>query len=386
MQTNSTIITMESGTSSGPLQPIISTGFVPVQVIVYNTSPATFYYAQGSYQEQPGTAKPVPPNAYLALPFTLNATSFSLFWTSSTPLDKSYTVVVEWADEPLPMNFSALQAVVSFAPGTSVTISGTVTVTVENEPTVNISGTNNTVKLAEGTSVAIAGSVTVTGDVNIANTPTFNISDTGNTVQLAAGTSVSISGSVTVTGSVNIGNTPTFNISGTGNTVKIDSGTVVNIGTIAATVGVELVATGPVTIENTTSAPGIIQAASGSFNAIANFSVSPTVGSFNAFPSATTIISSGNYIISLFASVSFNNNTDPVTVRFYIGGSAFADFSLAASANLSITQIGNFGGGVSNTGISVASTQSSGSPASLVITGYGVLLSSTPPQKVAIVS
>ena len=255
---------------------VFQTGFTPVQVFVYNeTQDADVYYSMGaSFVNQiPATATKVPAGIDVGLPFTQNEQAFTLFWKSKdgTPLAAQETVNCQWSNKVLNFNFAALiQQVagtvnigtmpnvtveisgagntVSLASGTTVSISGSVTVTgtvnIGTAPTltVNISGSGNTVQLQAGTTVGITGTVAVSGTVNIGTAPTLTvaISSAGNTVSLASGTTVSISGSVTVTGTVNIGTAPTLtvNISGSGNTVQLQAGTTVNIGSVTGTVTV----------------------------------------------------------------------------------------------------------------------------------------------------
>lgn len=118
---------------------------------------------------------------------------------------------------------------VSLAAGTTVGISGTVTVagsvSVTSMPNVTIAG--GTVSLAAGTTVSVTGTVTVAGSVSVSSMP--NVTIAGGTVSLAAGTTVGISGTVTIAGNVTISSMPAVTISGTGNTVTLQAGTSVSI-------------------------------------------------------------------------------------------------------------------------------------------------------------
>ena len=205
---------------------VFQTGFTPVQVFVYNeTQDADVYYSMGaSFVNQiPATATKVPAGIDVGLPFTQNEQAFTLFWKSKdgTPLAAQETVNCQWSNKVLNFNFAALIQQVA----------GTVNIGTMPNVTVEISGAGNTVSLASGTTVSISGSVTVTGTVNIGTAPTLtvNISGSGNTVQLQAGTTVnigSVTGTVTVafSGTQNVAVTSgTVNATLTGSNVTIDT-------------------------------------------------------------------------------------------------------------------------------------------------------------------
>jgi hypothetical protein len=157
----------------------------------------------------------------------------------------------------------------------SVTISGTPSVNVEsgsvnivNTPTVNIGNTSINVQTAPGSSVTVAGTVEITNtpSVSISGTPTVAIANNQSinisslpAIQIAANQSVSISGTPTVTvqsGSVSITGTPTVNIAGTPS-VNIANTPTVNIGNTTINVqtapGDSVTVAGTVEIANTPS-------------------------------------------------------------------------------------------------------------------------------------
>ena len=178
-------------------------------VAITNTTPADIKMAPGKAVVQPTDAFDYPAGTFIGFPLNEQQTSVTLFWSNA---QAGNLVTVYFSDVPF------------FTPGNV----GSVSVNVVTMPSVNISG--GTVSLSAGTTVGISGTVTINGSVSVSNTPTVNINSTGNTVSLAANTSVSITGTVTVTGTVNIGNSPSVLISGTGNTVQLAANTSVNIG------------------------------------------------------------------------------------------------------------------------------------------------------------
>jgi hypothetical protein len=153
----------------------------------------------------------------------------------------------------------------------TVSVSGNPTVNIANGQTVGISGTpavtisgNPTVNLAGGTTVAISGTpaVTISGSPTVAIASGQSIAITGSpTVNIASGQSIAIAGTpaVTISGTptvnlasgttVTISGTPAVTISGSP-TVNLASGTTVNLaaGTSVAITGTTDI-TGPVTIQ-----------------------------------------------------------------------------------------------------------------------------------------
>lgn len=252
-------------------------------------------------------------------------------------------IIVQLSDQPMPVNPGNFGAVV---------ISGSVTIT---------------------------GTVTVSGTVDIGTMPNVTINNSaGSPLYVSVTSSVSISGTVTVSGTVNIGTMPSVVVSSVTGTVTVS---------VSNTITVTISGSGnTIIIGNTTGSPGYIQAASGSFGTQSSFDVTP-----NQTTSTVTLVASGNYIKSLVVTLPssfFASGTGPFTATLTLsnGGSVFAKYIWASTASLPVIPLFNFGDGVTNSGITATLSVTNATSFSLEIVGYGVLVSTTPPQKTAVIS
>ena len=270
---------MASGDKSG--SKTFTTGFTPVEIVIYNDSPADIYYADGLFSTKPGATIRIPPNTDMPIPYTQNAQGFTLFWSSTSALTQSYQIIVKWSDVPLAVPYTPLTQQVSVANSVtiSVTQSGSWNVSINNQPTVNVNGPVSVQGVSGGTAIGVSISSSVALNVqqsgnwtvSISNQPTVNVNGPVSVQGVSGGTAigVSISSSVALnvqqsgTWTVDINTMPTVNINGPITVEGVSGGTAIGVQvqndvTINGTVTVQfpsaqevtLAATGPVNVTN----------------------------------------------------------------------------------------------------------------------------------------
>ena len=270
---------MASGATSG--SKTFTTGFTPVEIVIYNDSPADIYYADGLFSTKPGATIRIPPNTDMPIPYTQNAQGFTLFWESTSVLTQTYQIIVKWSDVPLAVPYTPLTQQVSVANSVtiSVTQSGSWNVSINNQPTVNVNGPVSVQGVTGGTAIGVSISSSValnvqqsgTWTVNIGTMPNVNVNGPITVEGVSGGTAigVSISSSVALnvqqsgTWTVDINTMPTVNINGPITVEGVSGGTAIGVQvqnniTINGTVTVQfpsaqevtLAATGPVDIQN----------------------------------------------------------------------------------------------------------------------------------------
>lgn len=268
---------MASGATSG--SKTFTTGFTPVEIVVYNDSPADIYYADGLFSTKPGATIRIPPNTDMPIPYTQNAQGFTLFWESTSTLTQTYQIIVKWSNVPLAVPYTPLTQQVSVADSVtiSVTQSGNWTIDIGTMPNVNINGPITVEGVTGGTAIGVSISSSValnvqqsgTWTVSISNQPTVNVNGPVSVQGVTGGTAigVSISSSVALnvqqsgTWTVDINTMPTVNINGPITVEGVSGGTAIGVQvqndvTINGTVTVQfpsaqevtLAATGPVSI------------------------------------------------------------------------------------------------------------------------------------------
>lgn len=237
-------------------------------------------------------------------------------------------------------------------------------------------------------SVTVTGTVTVSGTVDVGTMPNVTINNSsGSPLYVSVTSAVSITGTVTVSGTVNIGTMPSVTVSSVTGTVTVS---------VSNTITVTISGNGnTIIIGNTTGSPGYIQAASGEFD---------TQSSFD-YPTNTqlpiTLIASGNYVKSLgpfSGNLNVYNIYSSATITGQVvlsnGGTVFwrsGDLTISVNQSVTLvlpTQPFSFVDGTPNSGIVIDWYNISGTTGkpTIQITGYGVLVSATPPQKTAVVS
>ena len=195
------ILTMASGATSG--SKTFTTGFTPVEIVVYNDSPADIYYVDGLFSTKPGATIRIPPNTDMPIPYTQNAQGFTLFWESTSALTETYQIIVKWSDVPLAVPYTPLTQQVSVADSVtiSVTQSGNWTVSVDNQPTVNVNGPVSVQGVSGGTAIGVSISSSValnvqqsgTWTVSISNQPTVNVNGPVSVQGVTGGTAIGVS-------------------------------------------------------------------------------------------------------------------------------------------------------------------------------------------------
>ena len=208
------ILTMASGDKSGGKT--FTTGFTPVEIVVYNDSPADIYYADGLFSTKPGATIRIPPNTDMPIPYTQNAQGFTLFWSSTSALTQSYQIIVKWSDVPLAVPYTPLtqQVAVANSVTISVTQSGSWNVSINNQPTVNVNGPVSVQGVSGGTAIGVSISSSValnvqqsgTWTVDINTMPTVNINGPITVEGVSGGTAigVQVQNDVTINGTVTV--------------------------------------------------------------------------------------------------------------------------------------------------------------------------------------
>ena len=205
---------MASGDKSGGKT--FTTGFTPVEIVVYNDSPADIYYADGLFSTKPGATIRIPPNTDMPIPYTQNAQGFTLFWSSTSALTQSYQIIVKWSDVPLAVPYTPLtqQVAVANSVTISVTQSGSWNVSINNQPTVNVNGPVSVQGITGGTAIGVSISSSValnvqqsgTWTVDINTMPTVNINGPITVEGVSGGTAigVQVQNDVTINGTVTV--------------------------------------------------------------------------------------------------------------------------------------------------------------------------------------
>lgn len=206
------ILTMASSATSG--SKVFTTGFTPVEIVIYNDSPANIYYADGLFSTKPGATIRIPPNTDMPIPYTQNAQGFTLFWESTSALTQTYQIIVKWSNVPLAVPYTPLTQQVSVSESISVTQSGNWTVSVSNNPTVNVNGPVSVQGVTGGTAIGVSISSSValnvqqsgTWTVDINTMPTVNINGPITVEGVSGGTAigVQVQNDVTINGTVTV--------------------------------------------------------------------------------------------------------------------------------------------------------------------------------------
>ena len=208
------ILTMASSATSG--SKVFTTGFTPVEIVIYNDSPANIYYADGLFSTKPGATIRIPPNTDMPIPYTQNAQGFTLFWESTSALTQTYQIIVKWSNVPLAVPYTPLTQQVSVADSVtiSVTQSGNWTIDIGTMPNVNINGPITVEGVTGGTAIGVSISSSValnvqqsgTWTVDINTMPTVNINGPITVEGVSGGTAigVQVQNDVTINGTVTV--------------------------------------------------------------------------------------------------------------------------------------------------------------------------------------